>query len=481
MIATARCQDVGVSASAQAPGRARAPHPDGGSEGPGAYRRPLVITGAIAAAAVAATGVALLTTLVAIGWITAPHAGLGNGLPGVLRTAITIWLAAHHVGFTLHSVGLHGASLPGAGRIGMLPLGLLFIPGALLWRAGRWVVRSGEVVRLRHVGYAALALAVPYALLSGALALAARSSLAAPSLLQAVIEPFLVAVVAGGLGGAHALAPWPRLIRLIPVRSRSVTMGTLVTLALLVTAGAVLSGGSLAAHLGQVRMLTDKLSPGPIGALLLLLVQTAYIPNAVIWAIAFCLGPGFAFGVGTIVAPTGAAIGVLPSFPMLAALPSGHVPGWLSLAVLAVPYLAAAAGGVLTVRIMPTPVLEAAPAWGFASGAVAGAVVGLLAAFSGGPLGDGRLSSVGPSGWQVGVVAILEMGVTSAVTAGTANWWMLRREPEAGFRFGNLFAVQPDTPAPDHEPPSASVIDETDTAGGHRIYLDPWAEDRHPD
>jgi hypothetical protein len=148
--------------------------------------------------------------------------------------------------------------------------------------------------------------------------------------------------------------------------------------------------------------------------------------------------------------------------------------------VLALPYLAAAAGGVLTVRIMPTPVLEAAPAWGFASGAAAGCVVGLLAALSGGPLGDGRLAAVGPSGWQAGLVAILEMGVTSAVTAGAANWWMLRREPEAGFHLGSLFGAQTDPPAPEYEPASASVIDETDDDGGHRIYFDPWAEDRDP-
>ena len=460
-----------MSASAPASGRTRASRTDGGPAEPGAYRRPLVITGAMAAAAVAATGVALLTTLVAIGWITAPHAGLGNGLPGVLRTAITIWLAAHHVGFTLH----------GAGQIGMLPLGLLFIPGVLLWRAGPWVVRNGQVGRLRHVGYATLALAVPYALICGALALAAHNSLAAPSLVEAVTEPFLVAVVAGGLGGARALAPWGRLVRLLPVRSRSVTTGVLVTLGLLLTAGAILSGGSLAAHLGQVRTLTDQLSPGPIGALLLLLVGIAYVPNAVVWAIAFCLGPGFAFGVGTIVAPTGAALGELPSFPLLAALPSGQVPGWLSLGVLAIPYLAAAAGGVMTVRIMPTPVLEAAPAWGFASGAVAGCVVGLLSALSGGPLGDGHLATVGPSGWQVGLVAVLEMGVTSAVTAGAANWWLLRREPEAGFHFSAFFGAQSATPAPAPEPPGHPVIDETDDDGGHRIYFDPWAQDRDPD
>src|SRR6201992_3211125 len=272
----------------------------------------------------------------------------------------------------------------------MLPLGLLFIPGALLWRAGRWVVRTGDVARLRHVGYATLALALPYALVSGALALAARSSLTTPSLALAVLEPFLVALVAGGLGGAHALAPWRRLIRLLPVRSRSVTIGALATLFLLIAAGAVLSVGSLVAHLGQFRALTDTLSPGPIGSLLLLLAEIAYVPNAVVWAIAFCLGPGFAFGAGTVVAPTGAALGSLPAFPMLAGLPAGHGPTWLSLLVLAIPYLAAVAGGVLTVRIMPTPTLEAAPAWGFASGAAAGGAVGLLAALSGGPLGHGR-------------------------------------------------------------------------------------------
>ena len=47
--------------------------------------RPLAITGAIAACAAAGTGLAVLTMLALIGWIAAPHAGLG--LTGVLRTA----------------------------------------------------------------------------------------------------------------------------------------------------------------------------------------------------------------------------------------------------------------------------------------------------------------------------------------------------------------------------------------------------------
>ena len=176
-----------MSVSAEAP---LAPDPNGppGSSESGDGRdgrkprpqptRPLVVTGGIAACAAAASGLAVLTTLTAIGWITAPHVGIGSGLGGVLRTAAMLWLVGHHVGFTVR----------GAGRIGLLPLGLVLLPGALLAMAGRWVVRAGAVTRLRHVGYAAIALALPYALLAGALAVASGTAVAAPSLLQAVIS-----------------------------------------------------------------------------------------------------------------------------------------------------------------------------------------------------------------------------------------------------------------------------------------------------
>jgi hypothetical protein len=410
-----------VSVSAQAP-----PVPDPGpADGAGPAprtqpARPLVVTGGIAACAAAGTGLAVLTTLTAIGWITAPHVGIGTGLGGVLRTAALLWLVAHHVGFTVR----------GAGRIGMLPLGLVLLPGALLALAGRWVVRTGAVTRLRHVGYAAVALALPYALLSGALAVASRTAVAAPSLLQAIVAAFLLALVAGGLGAARGLAPWSRLVLLMPARPRSIVMGMLGAGGLLAAVGAVLAAASLAVHLPEVRAASDALAPGLGGAALLLLAQLAYVPNAIIWAVAYTLGPGFAFGAGTVVTPTGSVLGAVPAFPMLAALPAGprpEGPAWVPVLVLAMPYLAGLFAGVVTVRITPTPVLEAAPLWGFAAGAAAGSLAGLAAAFSGGPLGDGRLAAVGPSGFQVGLVAILEVGVTAALAATAANWLILRR------------------------------------------------------
>ncbi len=441
-----------------------------------------MVTGGIAAGAAAASGLAALTTLTAIGWITAPHVGIGTGLGGVLRTAALLWLVAHHVGVTV----------PGAGRIGMLPLGLVLLPGSLLALAGRWVVHAGAVSRLRHVGYAAVALALPYTLLAGALAVACRSSQAAPSLWQAVVASFLLAFVAGGLGAARALAPWSRLARLMPARPRSVILGMLGASALLTAAGAALAGASLAAHLAQVKAATDALAPGAAGAALLLLAQLAYVPNAIIWAVAYVLGPGFAFGAGTVVAPTGSALGAVPAFPLLAALPGGartSGPVWLTVLLLATPYLAGVFAGVITVRVTPTPLIEAAALWGLAAGAATGALAGLLAAFSGGPLGDGRLASVGPSGWQVGLVAVLQIGVTAALTAAAANWLMLRRtrpripiprpvrEPGQEEETEGTTDSEPFTRPPEPLRVPVGVIDETDDAGGHRIYLNPWADE----
>jgi len=388
--------------------------------------------------------------LTLIGWIAAPHAGLG--LTGVLRAAALFWLIGHHVEF----------ALPRAGRIGMLPLGLVLLPGALLWRAGRWVVRTGGISRLRHTGYAAFALAVPYAMVAGALALASSSALATPSLPEAVVCPFLLALTAGGLGGAREIAPWSRLVGLLPDRVRSLTVGTAGSLAVLIAVGALLAVGSLALHFRGFRTLDQALAPGAVGTVLLLLAQLAYVPNAIAWAVAFTLGPGFAFGTGTVTAPTGSALGALPTFPMLAALPTGahsSVPAVLSVFVLVVPYLAGAFGGLLMARSAPVLALETAPLWGFACGILTGCVLGALAAFAGGPLGDGRLAAVGPSGWQVGVVASLEVGVAAAVTAGVANWLRLRVATGAAA-----------TAAGRHPPRPAAAMDD-----GHTIYVDPWA------
>jgi Family of unknown function (DUF6350) len=413
-------------------------------------RHQLIVAGSLAAAAVTAFGLAVITLLALAGWIAAPHSGLG--LRAVLRAAAALWLVGQHVGF----------SLRGFGRIGMLPLGLVLLPGALLWRAGRWVARTCAIGRLRQVGPAALALAVPYMLLTAVLAGASRSGEISASVPQAALCGLLLALAAGGLGAARSLAPWAQLLRLLPARSRSLLLAVAGSAAVLAAAGALLAGTALATHLPEAFRLERSLGAGAVGTLLLLLLQIGYVPNAIVWAIAFCLGPGFSFGTGTIVAATGSALGELPAFPLLAALPPGlhdAMPGWLAPVVLALPYVAGGVGGWLLVRTAPPMSLEGAPLWGMAAGLLTGCVLGLLAAFAGGPLGAGRLTAVGPSAWQVAAVGALELGIGAGVTAGALNFLVLRRSP----------VVTGTVPGPRPAP-----RDQQD----HVIFVDPWAGDR---
>jgi hypothetical protein len=138
--------------------------------------------------------------------------------------------------------------------------------------------------------------------------------------------------------------------------------------------------------------------------------------------------------------------------------------------MLAVPYLAGAFGGLLTVRTAPSPAIEAAALRGFACGAVSGCLTGALAALSGGPLGAGRLAVIGPSGWQLALVATLEMGVAAAVAAGIANWLLIRRRRTA--------ASATTSPAASD---GGGGADDAGDASGHRIYLNPWADDEDDD
>ncbi len=421
----------------------------------------MFVNGAMGAAVVTVLGLAVITVLVLVGWITAPHASVG--LTGVLRTAAALWLVGNHVGVTLR----------GTGRIGMLPLGLVLLPGFLLWRAGRWVVRAGGVLRLRNVGYATLALTVPYASLTTALAVASRSARESSSVPMAVACGLLLPLVAGGLGGARALAPWSQLAALLPQRPRAYVLSLAGMLATLFAAGAVLAGAALAVHLGEASRLERSLAPGAVGAVLLLLLEVGYLPNAIIWAVAFSLGPGFAVGTSTVVAPTGSALTQLPAFPLLAALPPGlhhAMPGWLEPTVLALPYLAGLIGGLLLSRSARRMPLDAAPLWGLGCGVACGGALGLLAAFSGGPLGGARLAAVGPSGWQAAAVGALELGVSAAISAGAANYLSLRRDGS----LGRAESAVSSTRAPNAAAPRTADVADT----GHVIYLDPWAGDR---
>ncbi|HEV7787161.1 MAG TPA: DUF6350 family protein, partial [Thermoanaerobaculia bacterium] len=173
-------------------------------------RRPLPVSGMLAAACTLGVGLALMTTLTLIGWIAAPRGTLGAGLPGVFRTAAQVWLAAHHAGF----------AIPG-GEVGLLPLGLTVLPALMLYKAGRWMARDADLrlrlparlpknsprekanarrrAQLVLVAQAGVSLAAPYALLAGLIALVAGNEITQPFIGDALLSHFALAFCAGAL------------------------------------------------------------------------------------------------------------------------------------------------------------------------------------------------------------------------------------------------------------------------------------------
>ncbi|MGI5118985.1 DUF6350 family protein [Marinactinospora thermotolerans] len=386
--------------------------------------RKLYASGGLGAAWAAGIGLATLTTLMLVGWVAAPHASFGEDIGDVFRVAVQAWLVGHHV----------GVEIPG-GHLGFLPIGLVVLPGLLLYRAGQWLARSCHLPRLRHAFRAALALAGPYAAIAGTLALVGRTEDVRPDMTQSLIDGFVLAFLAGGLGVLRRLLKdkgiaWRQLSGIMPARPRSLLAGTLSATAVLLAVGALLFLVALATSFGEVVEMTRGLEPGPVGGVLLALLQLLYLPNAVIFGMSYAAGPGFALGTGTAVAPTGVVLGPLPHLPVLAVLPDSGPAPILSLFALIAPFLAGGIGGVLTVRSAPTAVSEAAPLWGVVCGLLTGALCAALALLAGGPLGTQRLAEVGPSPWQVGLVVALEVGVAAAVAAWFANWRHIRVRPE---------------------------------------------------
>ncbi|MFD3688221.1 DUF6350 family protein [Nocardiopsis sp. NPDC058631] len=375
----------------------------------------------MAAATAAGSGLAAIVTLTIIGWVAAPHDTFGEEIVDILQGAVLAWLVGHHVSFAVPD-----------GQIALLPLGLVLLPGLLLYRSGRWLARSCEILRLRYVWRAAVAIAGPYAAIAGTLALVARTDVIEPSMPRALVMGFVIAFLAAGLGVLRQLmrdkgVATRDLLELMPARSRSLLVGLLASTGTLLLGGLLLFTAALAVNFSEAVETTRVLAPGLVGGVLLVVVQLAYLPNAVVFAVCYALGPGFVMGAGTVVAPTGVSVGALPMFPMLAALPDNGAAPVVSLVALAVPFAAGAVGGVLTQRSAPDAVGEAAPLWGFVCGVTAGMLCAALAEISGGPLGSERLSEVGPSAWQVGLVAALEVGVAAAVAAWIANWWYWRK------------------------------------------------------
>jgi len=400
-------------ARARPPGRAG----DSGTAGFQPAPRPPSVVPAAAAVAATAAAVALVAVevVVLLAWATDGRARSGAGV--ALRVGAAVWLA-----------GLHTRVHAGPAVVGLAPAGLTLLSVLLVARRTAVLARA-RTERGRVAGEATrtvATVAVTYGLLAAVLAAAVGS--AQPAALRPGPPTALLGGTAvGAVGGIWGLL-WARraaggalpLRALLPPWARGAVEGGVAAVAVLSAVAAILSAAVLALHAGAATGLTRALAPGLVGTVALLLLEVSLVPNVVICAAAWLAGPGVAVGTGTAVTPWGTHLGRVPALPLLSVLPSGPLgAGWV---VLLVPLTAGAAGGLLAVRrlVAPAPLLAAGRA------ALAGPVAGLLgcvaAALAGGPAGRGRMLTVGPSAWRVGLALLVEVSVGAAAAAGAWAW-----------------------------------------------------------
>jgi hypothetical protein len=397
---------------------------------------------ALEALIVVAIGVGIALVPLTILWAT--HFDLAVDWLVFWRAAVDIWLLGNGVDLTVTldpvvaaSLGLPGAEAPFP--LTMALLGFAVLATLLGVRTGTRAAESAH----RSIGVASAILV--YGILAALLTVSAGTAVVEPSLVQGIVLPtaiYALGVLIGSeMGRRRSRADdeglLSRLTEAVEDRYRQLPdivratiaaglRGGTAIVAVIVAVAAVIVTVLIVVNYATIIGLYETLQAGIMGGITLTLAQLALIPNLVFWAVAWLIGPGIAMGVGTSVSPVGTVLGTVPGLPILGALPQGS--GGLGFLGLLVPVLAGFICAVLIRQRMPddSSTVPAATSGvsrtreyalsGVAMGLVAGILIGLLAWWSAGAMGPGRLAEVGPNPLVVGALAALEIGI--GATAG---------------------------------------------------------------
>ena len=166
----------------------------------------------------------------------------------------------------------------------------------------------------------------------------------------------------------------------------------------------------------------------------MLLLGVLAAPNVAIAGAAYLAGPGFALGSGTHVGLFATTHGLLPAFPVLAAVPSG-APNPATWAFAAADP-AARRRARRPARRPGSTAGGCGSATAVAAAGFAGVVMVVLGWQGGGAVGDGRLHTVGASPWQLGAAVALGVLAVSAPALALAAGWRRLREPLRDRRLG---------------------------------------------
>ncbi len=381
-------------------------------------------------------GIALVPLTV----LWAAHFGLAVEWFVFWRAAVDVWLLGNGVDLLVQldpavavALGLAGAEAPF--HLTLAPMAFALVAVLFGVRTGR---RAAETPH-RWVGVAAAVLS--YAAVTALVTVSALGPVVSPTLWQGLLFPPLIyagGVLLGselgardghrasGLTGTALLDPVTRSIREryldLPWSARAAILGALrggtATVAGILALSAVTVTVLIGLNYTTIIALYEAVQAGILGGATLTLVQLAVIPNLVIWAAAWFVGPGIAVGMGSNISPAGTVLGPIPGLPLFGALPQGSLEyGFLGLLV---PVLCSFVFAVLTRQRMnrvgltgPSRLVQVLT--GLGMGLVAGLLLGLLAWWSGGAIGPGRLTEVGPDPVLVGALVAAEVGVAAVL------------------------------------------------------------------
>ena len=326
-----------------------------------------------------------------------------------------LWLLIH--GVPLDLAAAFGAS---AGTMTLVPLGLSILPLLLCYRSGRRLARAsyeGEFL------IPVLSGSVTYALISSAMYGWASPHPQPLQALNAALVPLGI-VVAGlmwggyrearslsrmvGVDTAEQISQMSQYSRWAGSYAWAVVRAAVVAFVALIGLGAVLLGIGILAGWSQIVATYQELHAGAVGDTAVTLLQLGFLPNLVIYAIAWSTGAGFSFGAGTSVGLVSSDAGTLPMLPILGAVPESM--GTFGLVGLLVPLGAGAIAGwwflregedhldewvALKVPFRPLSALISAVALGVMTGILTSFGALWLGWISYGSLGIGRFTEVG--------------------------------------------------------------------------------------
>ncbi len=222
------------------------------------------------------------------------------------------WSSAVGVGTGFWALGFGGTFVLDEGTISLIPLGITAFSALLL----RSSMRRAALENAIQLGFTVGAYVLAVLLLGLANGVGIGRHLLGAALLAALI---------GGL--SLRFEPLVRLAERIPAETRlGLRLGAKAAV-MITVAAAALAATALVIAIPRITELS-AVTTDVVSAAVLLLLQLAYLPNVVIWTVAWLAGPGFMFGSGTIFGPGLIVAEPLPGIPFLGALPSpGTEPG----------------------------------------------------------------------------------------------------------------------------------------------------------